>query len=59
MTELLDLGLKFGDWLLKFEETDGHLRLLPYLLVPDWKPKGPAGRSQPQPTASLAALATV
>jgi hypothetical protein len=25
MAKLFDLGLKFGDWLLKIEEADGHL----------------------------------
>jgi hypothetical protein len=28
MTKLLDLGLKFGDWLFKIQEADGHLATL-------------------------------
>ncbi len=37
MTKLFDLGLKFGDRLLKIQKTDGHLRATLGLVV---GPKG-------------------
>src|SRR5579863_3384844 len=46
MAELFNLGLEFGDWLLKFEKADGHRRCYRSGTGAGPKPTSPGGGSQ-------------